>query len=74
MIDNTSNTRESWDKRGREGFSIGPALHNYRCIQAIYGNSKESIITDTADYLHGCLTQPQTTAEDRMTHTEPKTL
>ena len=26
MIHNTSNTRKSWDQRGREGFSIGPAL------------------------------------------------
>ena len=67
MIHNTSNTRESWDQRGREGFSIGPALQHYRCTQAIDGK-KAVIITDTAEYLYRYLTQPQITAEDRITH------
>ena len=40
MIHNTSNTRKSWDQRGREGFSVGPALQHYRCIQAIEGKKK----------------------------------
>ena len=68
MIHNTSNTRKYWDQIGREGFSIGPALHHYRCIQAIYGKTKALIITDTAEYLHRYLTQPHITAEERMTH------
>ena len=68
MIHNTSNTRKSWDQRGREGFSIGPALQHYRCIQSIDAKTKALIITDTAEYLHRYLTQPQITAEDRMTH------
>ena len=68
MIHNTSNTRKYWDQRGREGFSVGPALQHYRCIQAIDGKTKELIITDTAEYLHRYLTQPHITAEDRMTH------
>ena len=40
MIHYTSNTRKSWDQRGREGFSVVPALQNYRCIQAIEGEKK----------------------------------
>ena len=68
MIHNTSNTRKSWDQRGREGFSIGPALQHYICIHAIDANTKTLIITDTAEYLHRYLTQPQITAEERMTH------
>ena len=52
IIHNKSNTRKSWDQRGREVFSIGPALQHYICIQAIDGNTKELIITDTAEYLH----------------------
>ena len=67
MIYNTSNTRKSWDQIGREGFSVGPALQNYRCIQAIDGG-KALIITDTADYLNRYLTQPHITPEDRITH------
>ena len=68
MIHNTSNKIKSWDQRGREGFSIGPALQHYRCIQAIDVKTKALIITDTSEYLHRYLTQPQITAEDRMTH------
>ena len=68
MIHNTSNTRKYWDQRGREGFSVGPALQHYRCIQAIYRKTKALIITDTAKYLHRYLTQPHITAEDRKMH------
>ena len=68
IIHTTSNKRKSWDQRGREGFSVGPALQHYRCIQAIDSKTKSLIITDTAEYLHEYLTQPHMTAEDRMTH------
>ena len=68
MIHNTSNKRKYWDQRGREGFSVGPDLHHYQCIQAIDIKTKALIITDTAEYLHKYLTQPHITAEDRMAH------
>ena len=32
MIHNTSNARKYWYQRGREGFSVGPAIQNYICI------------------------------------------
>ena len=32
IIHTTSNKRKSWDQRGREGFSVGPAIQHYRCI------------------------------------------
>ena len=68
MIHNTSNKRKSWDQRGREGFSVGPALQHYRCIQAIDSKTKALIITDTAEYFHKYLTQPHITAEYRTAH------
>ena len=68
MIHNTSNKRISWDQRGREGLSVGPALQHYGCIQTIDSKTKALIITDTAEYLHRHLTQPHITAEDIMTH------
>ena len=68
IINTTSNKRKSWDQRGREGFSVGPALQHYRCIQEIDSKTKAIIITDTAKYLHEYLTQTHITAEDRMTH------
>ena len=30
IIHATKNKRKSWDHRGREGFSVGPALEHYR--------------------------------------------
>ena len=35
IMHTTKNKLESWDHREREGFSVGPALEHYRCIQAI---------------------------------------
>ena len=35
IIHTISNKRKSWDQRRREGFSVGPALQHYCCIQAI---------------------------------------
>ena len=68
MINTTSNKRKSWDQRGREGFSVGPSLQHYLCIQAIDSKTKALIITDTAKYLHEYLTQTHIIAEDRITH------
>ena len=68
MIHNTSNKRKSWDQRGQERFSVGPALQHYRCIQEIDSKTKALIITDTDEYFHKYLTQPHITAEDRMSH------
>ena len=68
IIHATSNKRKSWDQRGREGFSVGPVLQHYRCIQAIESKTMALIITDTAEYLHECLTQLHVTEEYRMIH------
>ena len=67
IIHNTSNKR-NWHQTGREGFSVGPALQHYRCIQAIGSKTKSLIIKDTAEYLHRYITHPHVMAEDRMNH------
>ena len=67
FIHTTSNNRKSWYQIGREELSVGPALHHYRCIQAIDRKIKALLITDTAEYLHEYLTQTTITSEDRMT-------
>ena len=51
MIHNTSNKRKYWYQGGREGFSVGPALKQYICIQAIDEKTKALIITYTAEYI-----------------------
>ena len=68
IIHTTSNKQKYWDQRGYEGFSVGPALQHYHWIQAIDRKNKALIITDTAEYLHKYLTQPQVTEEYRMAH------
>ena len=68
IIHTTSSKRKSWDQIGREGFSVGPKIHHYRCIQAIKSKTKSLIITDTSEYVHAYLTQNHVTAEERMTH------
>ena len=56
IIHATSTKRKYWDQRGWEGFSVGPALHNYRCIQAIDSKNKSLIIIDAAKYVHAYIT------------------
>ena len=67
IIHTTSNNWKSWDQRGREGFIVGPALHHYRCIQAIDRKIKALLIIDTAEYLNEYLAQLSVVLEDRMT-------
>ena len=52
MIHTNSNKRKSWNQRGREGFSVAPALKHYRCIQEIDSKKRVLIITDTVGYVH----------------------
>ena len=66
IIHTTKNKQKSWDHRGREGFSVVPALEHYRCIQAINSKTNALIVTDKVDYLQAYLTHPQVTAEDRV--------
>ena len=68
IIHTTKNKRKSWDHRGREGFSVGPALEHYGCIQAIDSKTNALIVTDASEYFHAYLTQPQVTAEDILNH------
>ena len=68
VIHTTSKNCKSWDQRGREGFSVGSALHHYFFIREIDSKQKALLITYTAEYLHEYLTQPTVTSESRMTH------
>eukprot|EP00804_Cyclotella_cryptica_P010878 CCRYP_008802-RA/>CCRYP_008802-RA protein AED:0.43 eAED:0.43 QI:0/-1/0/1/-1/1/1/0/164 len=69
IIHNKVTTRKSWNFRGREGFSIGPALLHYRCFQVIDVSTKNLVISDTVEFHHSYLHQPTVTYEDRLLHT-----
>ena len=68
IIYNKTSTRWTWDFRGRNGYSIGPALHHYICHTAVDATTKSNIISDTVEYWHSYDSQPTLTSEDRIVH------
>eukprot|EP00804_Cyclotella_cryptica_P016130 CCRYP_004246-RA/>CCRYP_004246-RA protein AED:0.35 eAED:0.35 QI:0/0/0/0.75/1/1/4/0/1339 len=68
IIHNKTATRKSWDFRGRDGFSIGPALHHYRCFQVVDSATNCVVISDTVEFRHSYLNQPAVTYADRLLH------
>eukprot|EP00804_Cyclotella_cryptica_P030727 CCRYP_009139-RA/>CCRYP_009139-RA protein AED:0.22 eAED:0.22 QI:0/0/0/1/0/0/4/0/733 len=68
IIHNKASTRKSWDFRGRDGFSIGPALLHYRCFQVVDSATKNLLISDTVEFRHNFLSQPKLSYEDRLLH------
>ena len=68
MIHKKMATRNSWDFRRKEGWSIGTALDHYRCKQLIPRDTKAVIISDTADFLHEYITVPTVTPTDLILH------
>eukprot|EP00804_Cyclotella_cryptica_P026695 CCRYP_007932-RA/>CCRYP_007932-RA protein AED:0.24 eAED:0.21 QI:0/0/0/1/1/1/2/0/661 len=68
IIHNKASTQKSWDFRGRDGFSIGPALHHYRCFQVVDSTTNCVVISDTVEFCHSYLKQPSITYDDRLLH------
>eukprot|EP00804_Cyclotella_cryptica_P009691 CCRYP_011213-RA/>CCRYP_011213-RA protein AED:0.40 eAED:0.28 QI:0/0/0/1/0/0/3/0/488 len=52
----------------RDGFSIGPALHHYRCFQVVDSATNCVVISDTVEFRHSYLNQPAVTYADRLLH------
>eukprot|EP00804_Cyclotella_cryptica_P000722 CCRYP_001010-RA/>CCRYP_001010-RA protein AED:0.32 eAED:0.24 QI:0/0/0/1/0.5/0.66/3/0/551 len=68
IIHNKASTQKSWDFRGRDGFSIGTALHHYRCFQVVDSATNCVVISDTVKFSHSYLKQPAITYDDRLPH------
>ena len=68
IIHNKPSKRQSWAFRGRDGFSIGPALQHYRCFQVVDVLTKALIISDTVEFRHDYLAPPAVSYEDRLLH------
>eukprot|EP00804_Cyclotella_cryptica_P001782 CCRYP_018594-RA/>CCRYP_018594-RA protein AED:0.21 eAED:0.21 QI:0/-1/0/1/-1/1/1/0/556 len=68
IIHNKTATRKSWDFRGRDGFSIGPALHHYHCFQVVDSATNCVVISDTVEFRHSYLNQPAVTYNDSLLH------
>ena len=60
--------RNTWDFRGKYGWSLGCYLEHYWCHRVAPKDIKAVQISDTLKYRHHYLTQPTLTPEDRVLH------
>ena len=58
--------RNTWDFRGKDGWSLGCSLEHYRCQRVAPKDSKAVHISDTHEYRHHYLTQPNLSPEDHI--------
>ena len=65
---NKPSTRNSWDYRGEEGYSVGVSMQHYRSQR--YANARTHSVktTDTVEFRHHNVTQPDLTPADRLHH------
>ena len=68
MIHKETATRNSWDFRSKEGWSIGTALDHYRCEQVIPWDTKSVTLSDTVNFLHQYTTAPKVTPVNHILH------
>eukprot|EP00804_Cyclotella_cryptica_P013268 CCRYP_007040-RA/>CCRYP_007040-RA protein AED:0.41 eAED:0.41 QI:0/0/0/1/1/1/2/0/513 len=68
IIHNKASTWKSWDFRGQDGFSIGPALHQYCCFQVVDSATNCVLISDTVEFRHSYLKQPAITYDNHLLH------
>ena len=61
-------TRHSWDFCGAAGWYVGVALQHYRCHTIVSKAPRGGKISDTLEFIHHHLTQPEVTPMDRIVH------
>ena len=61
-------TGNSWDFRGAASWYVGVALQHYRCHTIVAKATRAAKISDTVDFRHHHLTQPEVTPMDRIFH------
>ena len=61
-------TRNSWDFCGAAGWYVGVALQHYRCHTIVAKTTHAEQISDTVEFIHHHLTQPEVTPMNRIVH------
>ena len=61
-------TRNSWDFRGAAGWYMGVVIQHYRCHTIVEKTTRAVQISDTVEFRHHHLTQPEVTPMDRIVH------
>ena len=68
IIHKKPSVRNTWDFRGKYGWSLVCFLEHYRCQRVAPKDTKAVQISDTHEYRHHYLTQPTLTPEDCVLH------
>jgi hypothetical protein len=56
----------TWDPHGQHGYSLGPAMHHYRCQNVYISTTASERIVDTLEFFpHNCQ-MPQLSSTDRL--------
>ena len=63
-----TSTRNSWDFRGAAGWYVGVALQHYRCHTIVAKSTHAVQISNTVEFHHQHLIQPEVTPMDRIVH------
>ena len=68
IIHNKPGTCLSWDFHIHKGFNIGPAMQHYQCFHMFDAVTKHLLFSDTVEFLHVYLPQPNVSPTDRIVH------
>jgi hypothetical protein len=58
--------RRTWNSHGQHGYSLGPAMHHYRCQNVYISTTASDRIVDTLEFFHDNYQMPQLSSTDRL--------
>jgi hypothetical protein len=58
--------RRTWDPHGQDGYSLGPAMHRYRCQNVYISTTASDRIVDTLEFFPHNYQMPQLSSTDRL--------
>jgi hypothetical protein len=58
--------RRTWATHGQHGFSLGPAMHHYRCQNVYISSTASERIVDTLEFFLHNYQMPQLSSADRL--------
>jgi hypothetical protein len=61
-----SGKRQTWAPHGQHGYSLGPAIHHYRCQNVYITTTASDRIVDTLEYFPHKYQVPQLSSTDRL--------
>ena len=68
IIHKEASRRNSWDFRGKDGWSLVEAMDHYLCQKVVSKDTKIEMLSDTIEFRHHKLTIPSVTPEDEILH------